>query len=367
MRVAVLWWVGFTISVLTVNSSPALAAGQGWEIELHGGGMVSGNPAKGTTDLPPPVFVPSPPLPIAVPPTRVVPSWFFGDGAALLNQIAAVRPGTGMASLDAVLQSRFVERRAGSSFGARVSRSLGPRFAAEFAIDEGFGALALTPSTASGIKASEASFLTTWSSLLGVAAGTQSSSDATIHDNRGRQIISSGALLLNLHKSRGVTPYVALGAGIIATRNQTPSVELVGHYHFNFPFSPLPIPIPILTIDQTDTVTMRTVAERTVTWVIGGGVKYAVADRWGVRVDVRDHVNKDPIRTIVDATPTTERSGSAGILVIFFAPNTPQLQFSTFSGSPSSLDGSPVVGFKTFVGKGIVNQVNVTAGVYLRF
>jgi hypothetical protein len=358
------------VTLLTATASRAIAGAQDWEIEVHGGAIASGNPTKGTKDLPAggvAVIVPPPPIPVT--PTRVVPSWFFGDGALLLNEIGGGRFGAGIAPLDTVLESRLVERRSGTSAGARVTRSLSPRFSAEFAIDEAFGALALTTESASAVKAAQASFVTTWNLLLnGPAGGAQTvDSDATIVDKRGRQIMTTGAVVIKLARTANVTPYVAVGAGLIATRNGTPSVKLVGKYHFTFPPGTPPIPVQRLVVDQTDTVTAHTVADKTVTWVIGGGVKYAVAERWGVRIDVRDHVNKDPMRTIVDAVPATAPSGSQGTLVLFFSPSSQMLQFSTSAFSPSTLGGNPVVAFKTFAGTGIVNQVNLAAGLYWRF
>ena len=370
MRRAANGLVAVLLPAMLATSSRVFAGGQDWDIEVHGGAMVSSNPTKGTTQLPPPAPAITFPSPVPSPPIRTVPSWYFGDGASLLNQAAAARFGAGIVPLDGVLQSRFVERRSGTSVGIRVSRSFGARFAAEFGFDQASGPLALAPVTQSGIKASQSSFITTWSTLLAAPAGGSQSvgSDITIDDKRGRQLITTGALLINLRGRANVKPYVAFGAGLITARNGAPSVELVGNYHFMFPATPPPVPgIPVLVVDQTDSAAAGAVVNKTITWVIGGGLKYTLTERWGVRIDVRDHLNRDPLRTTISASPATASMGPSGTLVLFFAPSAPQLQFSTSSSSTSTLGGSPVVGFKTFDGTGIVNQVNMTAGIFWRF
>jgi len=126
-----------------VASERAFAADQNWEVEVHGGPMLSTNPTSGTTALPSPgalIAVP-PPVNPAVP-NRVVSSWYFGDGASLLNlAMASFRLNGRVVPLDPVLQSRFVERRSGSSIGVRIDRGFGARFGAELALDGTFGPL----------------------------------------------------------------------------------------------------------------------------------------------------------------------------------------------------------------------------------
>ena len=125
----------------------------------------------------------------------------------------------------------------------------------------------------------------------------------------------------------------------------------------------LPI-VSLIQVDQTDTVTIRSTARNSVSWVVGGGLKYALSERWGVRVDVRDHINRDVIRTTVTAVPASASSGS-GTLTLGFASG----QFIVFSASQGlrSTLSATVNDFRTFTGTGIVNQVNASAGVYWRF
>jgi opacity protein-like surface antigen len=358
--------VGF-FSVLVVATATHAFAGQRWEIEAHGGVLMSTNPTNGTVALPP--AGPDIPLNAALPNsiTRRVPSWYFGDGAAILNQIVGVRSPVKIAPLDPMLESRIVERQSATSFGVRVDRSLTPRFDVEFAFDEAQGELTLRSSSKDVANASQASFPAMWNLLLSaLSSGSQVvTSDAMIDDKRGRQLVTSGTLLINLLSSTSFTPYVAVGAGYITAHNGAPSVTLVGNYSFTF--APIPItPIPPFHINETDTVKIQAAARNSMTWVFGGGVKYALGDHWGVRADLRDHVNRDVVRTTVTTNPASVASGSSGTLTFALSQNAPLLIFSSSPLALSTLS-TALPEFRTFSGSGFVNQVNTSAGVFWRF
>ena len=358
--------VGILLVPLIVEATASLAiAGQRWEVEAHGGALLSSNPTSGTTALP----LPGPDIPLgATSITRRVPSWYFGDGAAILNQILGALSPVKIVPLDPILQSPIAERQSGVSYGVRVDRSLTPRFALEFALDGSQNPLALRSSLKNAVDVSQASFLATWNRLLdGPARSAQTvTSDATLDDKRGHHLVTSGVLLVNLGSSQTFTPYVAAGAGYIAARGGGPAITLVGNYDFPFP----PVPIGVtgagqFRFNETDNVKVQSVMENSVTGVVGGGVKYALGDRWGVRADLRDYVSRNGIRTTVTTNPTTASSGS-GVATFLLAANAPSLVFSATPLSLSTLS-STINDFRTFTGRGIVNQVNVSAGVYWRF
>ena len=342
---------------------PASAADR-WDVELHAGALISTNPAGGTTALPPSntpaVLIPPQPNLVSTP----VSSWYFGDGAQLLSQVAPGRPGIAIVPLDPVMQSRFVQRQSGGSVGVRVGRRLSSRFSAELAIDRGSGDLSLLQASQGTIKTSQASFLTTWNAALSIGPVTvqQLSSDATISGLRNSQLITTGALLVDLVVNGDLKPYLAIGAGYIASRGESPSATLAGNYRFAF--TPAISSAPPFLIDQTDTVSIRSSASNTVTWVLGGGVKYHLSEHWGVRADVRDHINHDVIRTTISATPTSASSGSGALTLGFSGGQL--LVFSSTSGFRSTLS-APISDFRTFSGTGLVNQANATAGIFWRF
>jgi hypothetical protein len=363
-HVAAAFWLG-----------TGVAAGQStvpthmWEIELHGGRMLAAAPVDGTGALPGPGPTITTPftIPGGLSEGRIVSSWSFGDGASLLNQAASFRPDGHIMPLDPVVESPFVRRESGGDLGLRVGRALTGRLAAEFSFDYSLGTLVLTSASATGIEATRASFVAAWNALLtGPSRGTQAVSSVTaISDHRGRQIITAGTVLINVMPPARLTPYLALGAGVISNRGTPPNAVLVGDYTFSLVQPPgIPAPVSLPRFHETDTVTVRSSVDNAVTWIFGGGLKYALTERWGVRIDVRDHVNANTISTLVDATPVSAALLPRGI---FTLGTDPLLQFSTVPGVPSNLSGAPISGFKTFTGTGIEHQVDVTTGLFWRF
>ena len=74
------------VCVLLVLPVAALAQTRQWEIEVHAGGSLTSNPSGGTSTSPPPGTALLSPIPTR--PTRRISSWYYGDGAALLNGVA---------------------------------------------------------------------------------------------------------------------------------------------------------------------------------------------------------------------------------------------------------------------------------------
>src|SRR5262249_839308 len=162
------------------------------------------------------------------------------------------------------------------------------------------------------------------------------------------------------------TPYVSVGAGYIAARGDTPTVTLVGNYDFSLPPNVNLVGIPQFHSDETDSVKIQSVAENAAAFVFGGGGKSALGDRWGGRADLRDYVNRNVIRTRVTTDPKDVSGASSGSATFAFAPNAPLLIFSSTPLSLSTLS-TTINDFQTFKGNGIVNHVNVSAGVFWRF
>ena len=61
----------------------AVAQDRKWEVEVHGGGTVATNPTCGTAALP----AAGTPFTVGQRSSRRESSWYFGDGAVLLNQV----------------------------------------------------------------------------------------------------------------------------------------------------------------------------------------------------------------------------------------------------------------------------------------
>jgi hypothetical protein len=329
----------------------------GWEVEFHvGGGPVSDLP-DGAASLP----AAGPPFTTVVGTTsRRTSSYYFGDGALLLNQVnAALGLVPTITPLDPLFQGPLFERRRGASFGLRLSRALTGRFGVEFSLDYGHGTLALPRSVLAGIEATRASYTPAFSALIGSGpfVAPTVTSVSTIHEKDGRQILTTGALIVNLMTSGRVIPYVSAGAGLAANISGTPSASLEGNYQFQA--------IGRYPMSETDSVTLRTAIDESAGGVFGGGLKFSLSQRWGLRFDVRAFVNKVSVETMLD---THSRPSSATPSGAAASLSTPSLQFSNNSGlGSSSLADPPLAAFRTFAGRGWQTRRNFSGGLFLRF
>lgn len=107
-----------------------------------------------------------------------------------------------------------------------------------------------------------------------------------------------------------------------------------------------------------------TAKDRAPVGLFGGGVKYALSARQGLRADVRVHISANSIDTLVDARPTVVLT-TPGVAI--FSGTTPPLLLSNVSSARSVLTGSPIADLKTFTGSGREMQTNVTVGCFVRF
>jgi len=346
---------------LGAEVSPARAQSAGkWELEAHGGGLWSSNSTSGSAAT----------LPAATPFTtrfgtvsRAESSWMFGDGASLLNATnIALRAINGQITpLDSVLGVATGSRGNGGSAGFRVARRFGPRYAAEFSFDYAATPLEFTAKTVDGIEATRSTFITAWRGLLatGPFVNTNVTATTDLHRSAGHQLLTTGALTVDLTTHGRLVPYVVGGAGIVSNRGDAPVATVTGNYAFSVG--------GLFPINETDRVTVRLVPrDHEAVGVFGGGVRYAVSPRWGIRGDVRAHVGGGKLDTLVDATPSVSTLAPA----FFIASATiPSIQFSNnpSTGTPSTLSGPAINGLKTFSGSGTAIRTNVAAGVYFRF
>jgi hypothetical protein len=387
------WMLALCLVELVAVVAPAGAqtADSGkWEIEFHGGGMLSTNPTAGTVSLPGPgqlfttaaIYPPPAPPVLVVASSRRESSWYFGDGAILFNQVAAALAASSVAmtapfpgriiTLDPVLGKSLGERRGGGSVGARVSRVLTPRLSAELSVDYSLARLQIAQANSDAIEATRASFISAFGGLITSNPSRvlkSLTSTATLENGGGRELFTSGALIINLKTAGHIIPYAAVGASLISTTGTMPSATLKGNYQFSNPSgSP---------INETDTVTVRDARdERTVAGILGGGVKYHVGPRWGIRLDARVSLGKNTASTVLDATPNVALGllpAGRGLLNA-----DPTIQFSNNSSDPvtalgvtaiaaSTLTGPAVTGVRTFSGSGVSSQMNITAGIFWRF
>ncbi|HYX67818.1 MAG TPA: hypothetical protein VE825_01695 [Terriglobales bacterium] len=339
--------------------------GRKWEVEFHAGFMLASDPRGGTGALP----GPGPTFNTVGPSTtRAVPSFYFGDGSLLTGQFATALGNPNLTGsvqpLDPILTSSAVNRGHGAALGARLSRDLTPRFGVELNLDYNSGTLSITHRALDGIAASNSSWGQYFTNFVnpavcGACTAVSASSVPVIHNDQGHQLFVTGGVNVNLVTQGRVVPYLSGGLGVINDLGDTPFATLTGNYQYTF--------IGTQTFHAVDLVTLRYQEDNHMfTGYFGGGVKYYVTPRWGIRVDVRDSISPNSVRNLLDANGSEVQVGAAGTCAIFGV--SPDLQdCNNPAVGKSTLSGAPFTGFRTFSGDGIRHQLTVTGGLFWRF
>jgi hypothetical protein len=336
-----------------------------WEIEVHGGGLVVNNPTDGTASLPPAgaPFTTQ----LGNRPSRRASSWYFGDGAALLNDVLAAFPGNlsqRITPLNPVLDGPLVRRDNGFAVGFRLSRTISSRFTAELTVDYSPSELRMTTETESGIDATRRSFESAFNELLRTApvSDLAVTSRSNLDSGNGGQLFTTGTVNVALKTTGRLIPYVTGGAGVLSRLGDRPAASLEGNYRFRL--------VGFFPMNETDAVALRVSApDNDFVGVVGGGVRYLVSSRWGIRGDARWYLGKHTIDTILDATPAVATDAPTSPLALSSA-TTPAIQFNNTLSGPagqSNLIGPAVSGFKAFEGSGAQSHFAMTGGVFWRF
>ena len=332
-----------------------------WTAEVHGGaarGLAStgGNAGQfpaGTTFRTEPGF-----------PSRANSSWFFGDGAALFNEVNAQFASRfnvrfpQLVPLDGMLTSASLGRQSGGSWGFRVARRVTRRFGVELSFDRSKDRRLVSDSARSAIEATRASFERAFSGLLATIpqSGLRVTSTAEIDEAATDQRAMTGALTIAVTKHARLATHALVGAGRVFNRVDPLEVRLRGSYQFRF--------IDAYPVNETDTVTIRFSERAAATvGVFGGGITSDLGERHGVRADVRVFVGASGTRTSVDASPSVQRVGP---FLALPSNTSPSLQFSTTTADRSSLNGS-TAGLRTFTGSGLESRIVVAVGYFVRF
>ena len=331
-----------------------------WELLGYGGFSLARVPEAGSLSLP----APGAPLPSTLPtfPARRAPSWFFGDGAAMLNDaLAELGASARVAPLDDALAAAGLGGNGGPAFGLRVRARVGPRVRAEMSLDVLSGSASFPASLADAADATLESFDTAMSGLFATGPFTNVVVDTGMVSGGGstREIAFTGALNYGLRGGR-LRPYVTIGGGILKGTGGGESRTLEGRYRASTVGG-----APDIAIDETDVLTIRYARGRSYVGVAGLGVDREVGGGWAINVDGRVFFGSNNARLQLDATPTVVRSVPAGFIETLTYPN---IQFSTdpSSGRESSLSGS-LEEFDAFKGSGMQTRVLVTVGVIKRF
>jgi hypothetical protein len=348
----------------TSRSAPAAQARPsgfqtGWEIEGYGGLSFGRVPTGGESELP----GPGAPLTTSSPifPSRRVSSWFFGDGAVLLNDVNAefglpevITP------LDSALTTLGLDSATGGAFGVRIRKAVTPRYSAEFSVDVMNGSTTLTDELFAGVESSRESFGSAFSALLSTGPFADPVVEASVAslDGSSREVSVTGAATYLFSPGGGLVPYVTLGGGMLFSSGDPVSITLEGRYRTTI--------VGVVPIEEFDRVTLRFDREQVWIGVVGGGVSRAMSNTWGFRVDGRVLLGENRARLLLDASPEVPTGTPAGFIESF---TNPSIQFSNdpATGRLSSLSGPPIRDFAVFTGSGLETRFLLTVGIYRRF
>ena len=343
--------------VLLLAAAPvASAQDRRWEIEVYGGLVAARTATEGSRTLPAagaPIVTSNPLFP-----SREVPSWLFGDGAALVN---AVNEEFGGAARIVPLDPLFAPLKGGRSgvAGARLRRSLSARSAFELAIDV-LGRTPVAPADlADAVESARRSFGDTFTELLRSGPFTSVAVDATaeVSGEAPRELAITAAWNTDVGRLGPLTPYLTIGGGMVTAAGALPTAEISGGYRFSV--------LGQLPIDESDRVTIDFERRLTYTAVAGGGLRHELSNRWAMRIDVRALVGPDATRIRLSAAPASQHGSPAGFVESF---TNPAIQFSSDPsvGRRSSLSAPALDGVTVFDG-GIQTRTVVTFGVSRRF
>ena len=121
---------------------------------------------------------------------------------------------------------------------------------------------------------------------------------------------------------------------------------------------------------ETDRVSLRHVVDDTVfVGLFGGGVKFFVTSRSGIRADVRIHLGQTTVQTLLSANPEVDKITSPELGTFLWITTDPSVRFAngSFGGVESSLSGPDITDFEAFEVSGVTRQVLASVGYFFRF
>ena len=338
----------------TATSKSTPAKSSSWEIDVHGGGALGGQPTNGTGTLPLSGSTYTSPFG-GNQTTRAVPSWYFGDGAVLFN--AAVPGQVPLVPLDSVLKSSSFERHQSGSIGGRVHYGrAGRRLGYEASVEVASGGPRWTDAALAGIEASRASFITSWSRTFPAAVTSQ----ATIVNGSAKEITWTGGVTVDVVR-RGADSFFATGGiGSIAARGEAPSATLKGRYVFN---------VGNATLDETDTVTLTATRRSVFFWTTGAGWKHQLSPRFGMRADLSAAFGQNNLTMQIHTAPVVVPSPTSPSVFATVGSGSSTIFLSNVPGATGNIQSSlrTSLQYDTFTGDHLLTRVSLTAGIFMRF
>ena len=348
-----------TTRARSVSGPQAPAAERRWEIEGHGGFSGATSASSGTAALPPA----GAPIPSRSPivPSRRTASWFFGDGAAMLNDVNAdFGVPARITPLDAVLASPGLDYSSALVVGVRLRRVLTSRFSAEVSFDMFPGSGDVSAEFLGAVDEARSSFEDAFRDLF--TSGPFASVDVTTLSDRAGGSLGEVSLTgaVNWHFGSGAwVPYLTFGGGLISGVGDLSSLDLEGRYAF------VPFDDPALPFAETDRIRIRVTRSSTLAGLVGAGVRRNISERWGLRIDGRVLIGPQNSRLLIDATPNVALHTPGDF---FESLTNPNIQFSNDPATGRQSTLSDVLdGFVAFEGTGVQTRILITVGVFVRF
>ena len=358
------------IAAMLIVAAPRVAAAQTtavtskpaarFEVEAYGGfGRLLGA-GEATLSLPPagaPITTSSPLFP-----SRRVSSWFFGDGATLLNDVSGQLGLTArITPLDSAIAGIGRSAENHTSFGGRLRYRTAPRVWMELGVDVSSRSDSMPGALAADVDETRTTFVDTIGALLGSGPFTNPSVVATVTPTPGggswRDVTATLAANIELGSIGGLTPYATIGGGVITRHGAQPAVSLVGRYTAKI--------LGSVPIDETDTVTIRGAARAAPAIVFGGGLTRSVG-RVSLRLDGRFLAAHRTIGANLDAAPRVTTGTPADFIESF---TNPSVQFSNnpSTGRRSTLSGDVLDHVEVARSTRLQARVLVTLGIAFRF
>ena len=344
--------------------SPRAPGAPRWTAEFYGGG-VSESRASGGNPIA--QFAPGETfLTTAGTTSRAHASWRFGDGAVLLNEVAARfsqiagRPFARITPLDSVLRGSASTGGVRPTFGVRVGREISPGLSIEIAVEQSDGGLEPSEEMTAAITAASDSFSAAFLELLGTApaTGLQAESTVTLPSSAHSQTRIMGTVSKVIGRGASWSATGAVGAGLQRRGGTAAEVSVNGTYAFSL--------FGIATFFERDEIVIRFEEPPSAALgLLGLSATYDLTPGTGLRLGVRAQFVANKATTTVQTKPfVTTTATTPGVLPTV---TTPGLQFSNQTSPQSSLRPSLASTLTTFTGSGMNRQVVVTLGLVRRF
>jgi hypothetical protein len=295
-----------------------------------------------------------------------VPSWFFGDGAVLFNQVLtqfAANTGASfprIAPIDAVLRANGGRLGRGGGFGLRIGRDVTPTLTAEISIESGSAKMDLRASLLDGLAAGGDSFRNAFTAFFNTAPVTNLNvtSTVTTKDDQNTQVRVAGALKWTVFNGNRIKGYVTGGGGFVNNTGESAQAILTGRYSLLL-FGTYPM-------EQSDVVAVTVNQPKyNAMGLVGGGVTFALSPSVGLRADARLLLTAMKDVTTLATFPANPTFSPP--IVLPTAPGiSPGIQFSTQPEVPSSLS-IHIEKVTLFTGSGLRKEVSFSLGIFKRF